>query len=91
MVPWTAYSFINSCFDFEFEDQPETVAEYAGTIDYMWARGAELGLTAQMEQALRYLVTRDDPATELDSFFLPGKHDLKEVLQLALARQPHPR
>lgn len=84
------YEFINQQFDFEREDQPDKIESYIPRIDYMWTRGKEMGISKEIELALSYLVTREDPTIELNSYFLPGKHDLRQVLALALERRPAP-
>lgn len=47
-----------------------------------------MGISKEVKLALSYIVTREDPTIELNPYFLPGKHDLRQVLQLALDRRP---
>lgn len=81
-------NFINGQFDFEYEDQPDSIDDYASRIEYMWIRAKQMGITKDVKETLQYLVTREDPTIELNSYFLPGKHDLRDVLRIALKMSP---
>lgn len=85
----SAAQFINSFFDFEFDDQPDTLGEYGPMIAYLWTTAQQQGRVGEVRAALEALLASpEDPTLALDSMFLPGKHDVRDLLRLALQGTP---
>ena len=81
---------INSCLDFEYDDQPDTLNGYDGLITRLWLIARDRGQVAEFESILEALLTSDDPTVELNSMFIGGscKHDIYDFLQYVLQCQP---
>lgn len=80
-----ALQFINQQFDFEYDDQPDEMSGYEDRIIYMWKRAREMGIDSDLENCLSSLVKEEDPVAHMNSYFLPGKHDVKSILIYALS------
>lgn len=84
---------INSCLDFEYDDQPDTLSGYDGLIAHLWLTAQDRGQVAEFNSILEALLTSDDPTVQMNSMFIGGacKHDIHDLLWYVLQRQPSVR
>lgn len=81
--------FVRRFFDFEYEDQPDELVGYNEMIDYMWRKAISDGLNTSIYRDIAELIlSGKDAATEMDFMFMPGKHEVEDILKLILARAP---
>jgi hypothetical protein len=75
---------IRGTFDFELEDQPDSIEGYDGLIQFMWLQCAKKGLDNAMFLRINEILSSNDEPEYLINFnFLPGKHDTRALLTYA--------
>ena len=78
-------SLLRSYFDFEYEDQPDELIGYSTAIHSMWNYAKMHGITEDLRDYLeKMLESDDDSASEIGFNFLPGKHEVDDIIRLSL-------
>lgn len=81
--------FVRRFFDFDYEDQPNNLEDYDVMIDYMWSKAKAAHREKEIGDSIKaLLVSQEDASEKMGFVFLPGKHEVEDILKLALERMP---